>query len=136
MVFALHFLDVLLERLQLELAHQIRSGNYDRNRGQMREAQVHYLAAIEIERRNARALAGLARVALAQRNGGQAVRWARRLVEARPRNAANHVLLGDAHRLAGNRSAARREWSRALELYPGLASARRRLRVVARDPGF
>ena len=56
------------------------------------------------------------------------MRWAERLARARPRGANNHVLLGDAYLLAGNRNAAREAWRHALELEPGHANAQRRLR--------
>ncbi len=110
-----------------QVRHYVRLANFERNRGQLRDAERHYLRVLNMDRDNPRALAGLVRLNLARHDSTGAVRWARRLAEARPRNAANHVLLGDAYRTAGNRAAAAREWRRALELRPGLSSARRRL---------
>ncbi|MCZ7679497.1 MAG: hypothetical protein M5U28_12330 [Sandaracinaceae bacterium] len=67
------------------------------------------------------------RLNLQRGTNDQALRWARRLVAARPRNAANHVLLGDVLAATGNRRAATASWRRALELSPSLRSARERL---------
>ncbi|HBQ11283.1 MAG TPA: hypothetical protein DEF51_08940, partial [Myxococcales bacterium] len=101
--------------------------NYDRNRGNLREAERSYLQVLRVEGRNPRALAGLARVAMTRRDGTQATRWARRLVQASPRNANNHVLLGDALRVAGNQAGARNAYRAALEIAPSHRRARERL---------
>ncbi|MEQ8727771.1 MAG: hypothetical protein RID81_41200 [Sandaracinaceae bacterium] len=110
-----------------DVARLIRSANYDRNRGNLREAERSYLQVLRVEGRNPRALAGLARVAMTRRDGTQATRWARRLVQASPRNANNHVLLGDALRVAGNQAGARNAYRAALEIAPSHRRARERL---------
>jgi hypothetical protein len=110
-----------------ELRRLIRSGNYERNRNRLPEAEREYLRALRLDRRNARALAGLTKVAIGRRDGTQAVRWGRRLVQTGERNANNHVLLGDAYRAAGNRRAAQQSWRRALELSPDHRTAQQRL---------
>ncbi|MCB9597616.1 MAG: hypothetical protein H6719_33165 [Sandaracinaceae bacterium] len=115
-------------RREEEIAHELRSGNFDRNQGRLREAEVHYLRVLRLQARNRRALAGLARLALARHDGTQAVRWASRLASAAPRNPNNLVLLGDAYRAAGQRDAATRAYRQALEVSPGHANATRRLR--------
>lgn len=109
------------------LTHAIRTGNFQRNRGNLQAAEASYMRALRIDRDNPRALAGLVRLNMARGNSSAAVRWARRLVAARPQNASNHVLLGDALQRSGNRRAATQSWQRALELSPGLRSARQRL---------
>ncbi|MEC7521428.1 MAG: hypothetical protein VYE22_16235 [Myxococcota bacterium] len=110
-----------------DVARLIRSANYDRNRGNLREAERTYLQVLRVEGRNPRALAGLTRVAMSRRDGTQAVRWARRLVQAASRNANNHVLLGDALRVAGNQAGARDAYRAALEISPSHRRARARL---------
>ncbi|MGE0788590.1 MAG: tetratricopeptide repeat protein [Sandaracinaceae bacterium] len=111
-----------------ELArHHIRAGNYSRNRGELRDAERHYLQVLHLQPRNPRALAGLTRVAIMRRDGTQAVRWATRLANAQPRIASIQVLLGDAHRAAGQTAQARAAWQRALELQPSNETARSRL---------
>ncbi len=109
------------------VVHLIRVANFERNRGNVRAAEAAYQQVLSLDRTNARALAGLVRLDLARHNPSGAVRWARRLVDAHPRNAANHVLLGDALEAVGNHRAAVRSWQHALELSPSTASARRRL---------
>ncbi|HEY8427854.1 MAG TPA: tetratricopeptide repeat protein, partial [Sandaracinaceae bacterium] len=109
------------------IRHLLRLANFQRNRGNLQDAESNYLAVLDLDRDNARALAGLARLHMARGSNGQALRWARRLVAARPRNAANHVLLGDVLEANGNRRAAAASWRRALELSPGLRSAQQRL---------
>jgi hypothetical protein len=110
-----------------QIRHLIRSANYARNRGQLGPAERDYLRVLRLQPRNARALAGLTRLAMSRRDGTQARRWARQLVEAHPRNANNHVLLGDVYRQFGDPRAAARHWRRALELSPGHPGAQRRL---------
>ncbi|MBX3271818.1 MAG: hypothetical protein KF729_16240 [Sandaracinaceae bacterium] len=110
-----------------EVAHLLRSGNFDRNRGRLREAEVAYLRALRLSPRNVRALVGLTRVAIARRDGPQAVRWATQLNNAAPRNPNNAVLLGDAYRAAGQRAQAEDAYRRAIELQPGHPNATRRL---------
>jgi Flp pilus assembly protein TadD len=80
-----------------------------------------------MEPRNARAMAGLVRLHMARRDGRAAAQWARRLAAARPTQSSNHVLLGDALLLAGDRAAARAAWERALQIAPSDRDARRRL---------
>ncbi len=109
------------------IAHLVRVANFQRNQGNLVDAEQSYQAVLRIDRSNARALAGLVRLNMSRGTNDQALRWARRLVAARPRNAANHVLLGDVLAATGNRRAAEASWRRALELSPSLRSARRRL---------
>jgi serine/threonine protein kinase/DNA-binding response OmpR family regulator len=105
----------------------IRTANYQRNRGNHDAAQANYQRVLQLDRRNARALAGLAHSAIARRDARAAVRWSARLVSVAPSNPHNHVLLGDAYQLAGNRQSALREWRRALQISPENETARRRL---------
>ncbi len=109
------------------LLHNIRAANYFRGRGNLRQARTHYIRALRQSPRNGRALAGMTKVALAERRPRDAVRFARRLVATNQSNAGNRVLLGDALRAAGNGSAARQEYERALRINPRHGAARRRL---------
>ncbi len=109
------------------IAHLVRLANYQRNQANLAEAERNYQAVLRLDGRNARALVGLVRLNMQRGTNDQALRWARRLVAARPRNAANHVLLGDVLAATGNRRAATASWRRALELSPSLRSARERL---------
>lgn len=109
------------------IRHAIRVANFQRNAGNLGEAEASYMRVLRLDPNNARALAGLTRLNIARGNSGAAVRWARRLLATNPQNASNHVLLGDALERSGNRRAAVQSWQRALELSPGLRSARQRL---------
>lgn len=109
------------------LAHFIRAGNYQRGRGRWSQARRSYEQALRLSPENGRALAGLTKIAMAQHRGAEAVRYARRLVRAHPRNAANRVLLGDALRVKGDRAGARRAYEAALRVHPSHPAALRRL---------
>lgn len=107
--------------------HLVRLANFQRNAGNFGDAEGNYMAVLRLDANNTRALAGLARLNMARRTNDRALRWARRLVGTAPRNAANHVLLGDVYAALGNRRAAVASWTRARELSPTLRSARQRL---------
>jgi tetratricopeptide (TPR) repeat protein len=77
------------------------------------EAGARYREALRIFPGYPRAIAGLTLVAIDLGRGQEAVRHARTLVRMRPGLAANHRLLGDAYRVAGNLAAARRSWQLA-----------------------
>ncbi|AKF05062.1 response regulator [Sandaracinus amylolyticus] len=105
----------------------IARANFRRNNGELQAAEGDYLRVLRTDPRNARAIAGLVRLHMARRDARAATQWARRLVAARPNLPANHVLLGDALMLGGDRDGARRAWQHALQISPGFRDARRRL---------
>ena len=100
-------------------------GHALRKDGQLTAARSRYLEALDAHRGYPRAYAGLAQVALERRDGREAVRFSKKLVKVRPRVSAYHLLLGDAYKLAGNTSAARKEWTIAART--GSKVARERL---------
>jgi cytochrome c-type biogenesis protein CcmH/NrfG len=104
----------------------VRKGDRLRRGNQAGQAEAHYLKALKIIPKYPRAMAGMARAKIQQRNGNEALRWARMLVKAQPKRSHNLVLLGDAYRVAGNKSAARKVWYKAAGA--GNAVAKRRLR--------
>ncbi len=110
------------------LAEAIRAANFFRGRGNFTQAERQYQRALRLSPRNGRVLAGLTRLEMARRNHSAAIAYARRLVRARPRNASNRVLLGDALRASGNEARAQRAFQAALEIDPNNRTARRRLR--------
>ncbi|MCB9618914.1 MAG: hypothetical protein H6724_05610 [Sandaracinus sp.] len=109
------------------LRELVSSGNFFRGRAQWDRARRAYESALRIAPRNGPALAGLAKIALAQRRAPEAVRYARTLVQVNARTAGNHVLLGDALSAAGDRSGARAAWEAALRINPRHRTARARL---------
>ncbi|MEM9072614.1 MAG: hypothetical protein AAGE52_29170 [Myxococcota bacterium] len=105
----------------------ISAGNFYRGRRRWTRARARYRAALRLAPRNGRALAGLTKIALAQGRAGEAVGLARRLVRANPGNAGSHVLLGDALKANGNRTAARNAYQAALRRNSRHRTARARL---------
>ncbi|MCC6874656.1 MAG: hypothetical protein IT378_10155, partial [Sandaracinaceae bacterium] len=115
------------EQAASEIDTLIRTANSHRAQGRFPQAEQTYLIVLNRDTRNARALAGLSRVAMERRDWRSAVLWARRLTEVRPSSAGNHVLLGDAHAAAGNRAMAESAWRQALAVDPRNRVARERL---------
>ncbi len=105
----------------------LRLGNYMRAHKKYALAESYYLKVIARNPQSGRALAGLARTHLARGHSREAVRWARKLIRARPRNSANYVLLGDAFARGGKREAARKVWLKARKLNPQSSAVRKRL---------
>jgi len=95
--------------------------------GDMRQAEVVYLEALDAEPRNPHALAGLARLHLARRAGRQALAYAERAVAVRPRRSAYRVVMGDALTQLGRRAEAQRAYREALRIDPRSREARARL---------
>lgn len=90
-------------------------------------ARIAYEQAIAIEPNNPHALAGLARERIQAGDAESAIRFAERAVSTRRRRASYRVLLGDAHRLAGDTARAHTEYEAALEIDPENAEARARM---------
>ena len=109
------------------VAALINQANFLRGRGNKRMARRRYLDVLRLQSRNGRAFAGLARLAISEGNGAEAVRYARQLARVNPAVAGTHVLLGDAYRLAGDTAAATRSYERALRVSPRNRAARARL---------
>jgi hypothetical protein len=101
------------------------NGNYLRSHGFYTEARGKYLEALGMYDGCPRALAGLAKLAISQRQSDQAVKYAEQLVSMRPGQGAYHLLLGDAYKAADMHDKARAAWHVALRL--GNAKARARL---------
>jgi hypothetical protein len=104
----------------------VSQGHAFRRKGLLGTARTRYLEALDAHAGYPRAYAGLTQVALARKDKTDALRFAKELVHARPNVAVNHLLLGDAHALAGSMSAAKAEWRIAAN--KGSKAARERLR--------
>jgi Flp pilus assembly protein TadD len=89
-------------------------------------AEMRYLKALVIWPVHPRALAGMASICLKRGDGAHAVRWAAVLVREQPRRPYNHLLLGNAYELTGDRDSARQAWRGAARR--GNTIARERLR--------
>ncbi|MBX3273729.1 MAG: hypothetical protein KF729_25920 [Sandaracinaceae bacterium] len=95
--------------------------------GDWASARASYEAALAAYPANPHAHAGLARERLHAEDGAGALVHARRAASLRRRRADYQVLLGRAHRLAGDAPAARAAFDRALELDPAEPEALRAL---------
>ncbi|MCC6873023.1 MAG: tetratricopeptide repeat protein, partial [Sandaracinaceae bacterium] len=103
--------------------------------GRWEDARAAYDRALVAFAQNPHALAGLARERLAAEDAQAALRFAERASSFRRRRAEYRVLIGDAHRMAGDEAAARAEYEAALELDPNDAPALARLgRAAAPQP--
>jgi hypothetical protein len=104
----------------------VANGHRLRKEGRLGLAESAYLSALKALPRYPRAMAGLTRVHLERRAPVEALRWAKKLVERRPRSGRNQLLLGDAHKLMGQKGRARRAWRKAAAY--GNRIARQRLK--------
>lgn len=100
--------------------------------GRWAEAQRAFEAALERDKRNAAAHAGLGEVAFQQQRFADAVTHHRRAVERAPKNAGHHINLGMAYFKLDNFAQAKASWQKAVELDPDNAKARRYLELVER----
>lgn len=79
----------------------------------MGSARQHFMAAVAHDPTHTEALRGLSEFDLAAGNAPGAVRWAKRLVAAKPREGVHHRILGDAYALQHRMPRARIAWARA-----------------------
>jgi tetratricopeptide (TPR) repeat protein len=101
-------------------------GSALRKRRKLGPARSKYRAALQIYPGHARALYGLAQLAIQLHDGKQAVELTLELVRAEPDQASYSLLLGDAYRAAGKPKEAREAWQNAAR--QGSALARKRLK--------
>jgi hypothetical protein len=88
----------------------VNMGHRLRKQGRLGMAEASYLKALNVMPNYARAVSGLVAVHLSRRDGVEALRWAKKLVDLQPKRGAHQRLLGDAYALTGNKSAARGAW--------------------------
>ena len=92
----------------------------------------------EVLKENPRSSDGLilsGRMALARRNGKDAVQAFRTVLHDQPELATVHFLLGQAYLLTGDNSLAKESFERAVALYPGQVDARRSLAALDSQSG-
>jgi tetratricopeptide (TPR) repeat protein len=100
-------------------------GNDLKNKRMLPTARVRYLEALRLYDDYPRALAGLTQVALSAGDSGEALKYGKQLVKARPGQAPYQLLLGDAYRAAHDEKAARDAYKTALRM--GSRAAKQRL---------
>jgi len=94
----------------------VNAGHRLRKQGRLGMAEASYLKALQAMPNYARAVSGLVAVHLARRDGVEALRWARKLVQLQPKRGIHQRLLGDAHALTGSTAAARQAWQLGMRL--------------------
>ncbi len=102
-------------------------------KGRFSEAEALFHRALGHDRRNSKALAGLARVAYERGSYHKAVQYATKAMRASPRNGDHRILLGDAYFKTLDYPAARREYQKAQSL--GHAYGQSRLKQLDRRVG-
>ncbi|MCB9595601.1 MAG: hypothetical protein H6719_22965 [Sandaracinaceae bacterium] len=106
---------------------RVADGQAAEREGDWGAARAAYLAALAIYEPNPHANAGMARERLQMEDAETALTYAERAAALRRRRAEYQVLIGRAHRLAGDANAARAAFDRALELDPDDRAALRAL---------
>ncbi len=106
----------------IDIGHDLRKW------GRTQRALEAYRKALALKPHYPRAIAGMVRAQLDNRDAAAAVRWARLLVKRKPNRAMNQYLLGEALALSGDQEAARRAYRQAARY--GSESARHRLRQM------
>ena len=106
---------------------QLNAARADVQAGRFERAEREYRRVAILDPTGAEAPAGVAGMLLRAGDAPSAVAWARVALGRAPQSAQLHLTLGDALQAAGDAGAARQAWERALELDPGLRTARERL---------
>lgn len=96
--------------------------------GDLAAAEPILTRAIAIDESNPRPYEAFARLYLARRDGPAALAWIDKALKRRPKRAAYHVMRGDALKLGGDTSAARKAYEKALALDPRDRDARARVK--------
>jgi hypothetical protein len=102
----------------------VNMGHRLRKQNRLGMAEASYLKALNAMPNYARAVSGLVAVHLSRRDGVEALRWAKKLVQLQGKRGAHHRLLGDAYALAGNKSAARSAWQQGVRLGDRMSRSR------------
>jgi tetratricopeptide (TPR) repeat protein len=105
-------------------ASEAKAGEAALRKGELALAESRFHRALQAQRTNADALAGLAQIQFERGDYDKAVRFATRAADAAPRSARIHILLGDAHFKVLAYDAARRAYERAAQLGSSTAPSR------------
>lgn len=117
------------------LEAKVKLAEMDIASGKLAEADRQVQEVLKENPRSADGLALSGRMALARRNGKDAVQAFRTVLHDQPELATVHFLLGQAYLLTGENSLARESFERAVALYPGQVDARRSLAALESQSG-
>ncbi|MCC6142127.1 MAG: tetratricopeptide repeat protein [Nitrospira sp.] len=103
--------------------------------GKQADAARQIQEVLKINPRSTEALVLSGRMALAKRNGKDAVQAFRTVLHDQPELATVHFLLGQAYQVTGEINLAKESFERAVALYPGQVDARRSLAALESQSG-
>lgn len=103
--------------------------------GRLAEAERQVEKVLKVNSRSSDGLILSGRMALARRNGKDAVQAFRIVLHDQPELATVHYLLGQAHQLTGETNLARESFEEAIALYPNQMDAKRSLAVLETRSG-
>jgi len=98
--------------------------------GEKAEAERQIQDVLKLNPRSTEALVLSGRMALAKRNGKDAIQAFRTVLRDQPELATVHFLLGQAYQTTGEINLAKESFERAVALYPGQVDARRSLAAI------
>ena len=117
------------------LEAKVRLAELDLITGKPAEAQRQVEEVLKQNPRSSEALVLSGRMALAKRNGKDAVQAFRTVLHDRPEMATVQYLLGKAYQLTGDTNLAKESFERAVALYPDQVDAKRSLAVLESQSG-
>jgi len=117
------------------LEAKVKLAELDMLSGKQAEADLRLLEVLKENPRSTEGLLLSGRMALARRNGKDAVQAFRTVLHDQPELASAQFYLGQAYQLAGDTNLARESFERAVALYPGQVDARRSLAVLESQSG-
>lgn len=117
------------------LEAKVRLAELDLAAGNQAEAETKLQEVLKENPRSSEGLVLSGRMALARRNGKDAVQAFRTVLHDQPELATVHVLLGQAYQLTGDLNLAKESLEQAVALYPGQVDARRSLAALESRSG-
>lgn len=117
------------------LEAKVKLAEMDFQAGKQIEAERHVQDVLKDNPRSSDGLTLLGRMALARRNGKDAVQAFRTVLHDQPESASVHYLLGQAYQLIGEANLAKESFERAVALYPDQVDAKRSLAVLDSQSG-
>jgi len=117
------------------LEAKVKLAELDLVSGKQAEAEGQVREVLKENPRSSDGLVLLGRMALARRNGKDAVQAFRTVLHDQPELATVHFLLGQAYQLTGETNLAKESFEHAVALYPGQVDARRSLAAIESQSG-
>ncbi|MGQ0556625.1 MAG: tetratricopeptide repeat protein [Nitrospiraceae bacterium] len=117
------------------LEAKVKLAEMDFVEGKQVDAERHVQEVLKANPRSSDGLILTGRMALARRNGKEAVQALRTVLHDQPELATIHYLLGQAYQLTGDTTLAKESFERAVVLYPDQVDAKRSLAVLESKSG-